>query len=204
VQRFLILAAVFASACSAHDAPHTKAATADTPGSIEGDVYLTMQTGDVKRAAGRMVYLVREQDSLELETGKVCSGFLERLRRRVARLSIINDTLMRVPMTNEQVDIRQERMKRIIAEGSADEATVIPAINAALVRWAVDTSGTGMNAHYRFPRVPTGRYLLFADFPILTHHYAWGIPLQLRAGQALRRDLDASSENGSELYCGVK
>jgi hypothetical protein len=77
-------------------------------------------------------------------------------------------------------------------------------VNTALLQDIVDTVGTGSNAHYRFSGVKPGRYLLVSDFPTTGRHYAWLVPVDVTSGQAIRRDLDGSVENGTQLYCGAK
>lgn len=74
-------------------------------------------------------------------------------------------------------------------------------VHAAILSAVVDTSGTGVNAHYSFSAVPAGRYVLFAEWTLGSSSYAWWKSVTLHAGENIRLDLDNSSEVRAALYC---
>jgi hypothetical protein len=68
---------------------------------------------------------------------------------------------------------------------------------------AVDTVGTGVNAHFRFGSVLEGRYALFAEWVVRDNAYTWWKSIHVQPTQAQKVDLDNSSESRSKLYCGA-
>jgi hypothetical protein len=154
---------------------------AAVPGSIKGDVYLMMQSGDTKRGAGQTVYLVQDSDSLRAEIGRLCTKHAARLKARLDTLEANPQRWLKVPMTNAEVDALDAGNANIKARGLIDDAATIDAINRAIVRRALDTTGSGMNAHYEFPRVPPGGYLLLAPWDIAEHRYRFAVPVTVAA-----------------------
>jgi hypothetical protein len=200
VQRFLILAAMVV-ACSAHDAPATLAASiVHSPGSIEGDVYLSMRSGDTKRATGRVVALLRNTDSAQMSADRACLTYHVRLNYLLSHAASIRDSEANIPSITPLLN---RHLDAVSAEMDGADETMRRAVNAGLAQYAVDTTGTGMNAHYRFTNVKPGKYLVWSDFPIGRRLYAWLLPVEVTAGQTVRRDLDASGENGRVFHCGA-
>jgi len=78
----------------------------------------------------------------------------------------------------------------------------LSSLDTALVRLAVASSKTGINAHYRIDNVPAGRYILWAETMIGDNAYTWWAPVVIAGGYSVSKDLDNSTEAHSALYCG--
>lgn len=278
MQRSHILAAAVVAtsvaACSPRDVPAKPAAAASaataTPGSIEGDVYLLMQSGDTKRASANHVYLLRDTDSLQRAIGAPCDSIRDTKRNYDAAVAEYESRLarersgavaaaqkasanMRAESTAFYQSMHTRTKARLVqlqgepspniprilstldsiqrAEGQLEAlshgellvkpklpeppaaiaglktkwamATVLAPtrVRAAILAAVLDTSGTGVNAHYSFPAVPPGRYVLFGEWTLGSSNYAWWKTAAVQAGQHLKLDLDNSAEVRAALYC---
>jgi hypothetical protein len=136
-------------------------------------VYLLMQNGDVKRGAGNTVLLLGPADSVRATRARVCRSFSDQRLAATRR----GDSL-----TPDTVGLRLT-------------------VDTALARLTLASSKTGINAHYRFDRVPAGRYILWAETRIGDNPYTWWAPIGV-AGDSVSVDLDNSTEGRAALYCG--
>ena len=78
-----------------------------------------------------------------------------------------------------------------------DSARLVPfdfrdSVARILGRITADSISSGMNAHYAFSAVAPGTYALFSEWQIADRHYTWLAPAVVRAGAALKIDLDNS------------
>jgi hypothetical protein len=149
------------------------ACTKPRTGTVQGDVYLLMQNGDVKHGAGNTVLLLGPADSVRATRARVCRSFGDQRLAATRR----GDTL------------------------SADTTLLRLTVDTALARLTVASSKTGINAHYRFDRVPAGRYILWAETRIGDNPYTWWAPIVV-GGDSVSVDLDNSTEGRAALYCG--
>ncbi len=146
-------------------------------GSVSGDVYLLMQNGDVKRGAGNTVVLLGPADSVLAKRGRICRAH--------------GDQLLAAARQGEG---------GLTGEALADRARVD--IDTVLARFAVASSKTGINAHYRIDHVPAGRYILWAETVIGDNAYTWWAPVMIADGDSVSKDLDNSTEAHAAVYCG--
>ncbi len=146
-------------------------------GSVSGDVYLLMQNGDVKRGAGNTVVLLGPADSVLAKRGRICRAH--------------GDQLLAAARQGEG---------GLTGEALADRARVD--IDTVLARFAVASSKTGINAHYRIDHVPAGKYVLWAETTIGDNTYTWWAPVVVAGGDSVSKDLDNSTEAHAALYCG--
>ena len=153
--------------------PSTRAVAAPR-GGLEGDVYLTMQSGDIKKAAGIRVYILANPDAVKADVAQRCAAWQRYLG---ATPNDPGGNLSSAPAMESEVD-------------------------AILVRTSVADVGTGMNAHFKFDGVPVGSYLLYARFPIGKRLYGWLLPVSINAGQSPTLDLDTAAENHQAFACG--
>lgn len=143
-------------------------------GGVEGDVYLSMQSGDVKKGAGLRVVLLTEPDVVVAAITTRCAAW------------------------ERYYQTKPEDYDDHLAKGPQLEADLA----AILSRTAVREVGTGMNAHYTFTGVPVGAYLLYTRFRIAKRNYGWSVPVRILAGQSLTVDLDTEKENSATIGCG--
>lgn len=205
----LVLTTILSRGSSAQKKPPTAGRgrgvdTVQAAGSIEGDVYLVMKSGDTKKGAGRTIYLVRDSDSLHQRLLRICAepAPVDSIDRRAAVLhdSALAAIRARNPQLMKQLAIRE---RATVLSRDSVKIRRIAAFRLEVLAAAVDSVGTGMNAHYRFSRVSPGKFILFAEWTIADNAYQWWSPIVLAAGQSMTRDLDNSSEANNNLYCGI-
>src|SRR6266516_5538296 len=147
---------------------------------VEGDVYLVTQGGDVKRGAGNTVRLLPGQGPMHAALAKVCRDYFAAKDRgfddSTKVLDFITGSLPALArLTHDRID-------------------------SILVSFTVAASPTGINAHYRFGRVNPGHYLLWAETQIGDNRYTWWAPIVVRpqAG-SVSKDLDNSVVTEEDL-----
>src|SRR6266567_1027130 len=149
-----------------------------TPGAhkanVQGDVYLLMQNGDVKRGAGNTVLLLGPADSVMATRQRICHKYGEQLIDVTRRIGLSPADMPVAPVT---------------------------LLDSAFVRFARASSKTGINAHYRFDGVPTGNYVLWAETMIGDNSYTWWAPITVTGTDSVSKDLDNSTEVHAALYC---
>jgi hypothetical protein len=140
-------------------------------GDLSGDVFVRLPSGSVERAAGIEVTLVRATD-FEAGWAEVAT------RRDAARPAGAADA--RAP------DAKQTRAaaRRVLAIlGSSTIQSPVAQMTT--------TDGTG---HYRFPRVPRGRFYVVATHSIPGDQLSWAVPIEIGGGT---QRLDLSNWNES-------
>ena len=142
-------------------------------GSVSGDVFLLMQNGDVKRGAGNTVLLLGPADSVLGTRAHGCTAYGEQLLAAARG-----------------------------GGGPPTEEALAARLDTAFLRFAVASSKTGVNAHYRIDHVPTGRYILWAETVIGDNAYTWWAPVMIAGSDSVLKDLDNSTEAHAAVYCG--
>lgn len=207
----VLIVALFAQCSSAK----SSATAAAAPASIEGDVYLLNNAGDVKKGAASTVGLIVPSAELESRFYHACdlentaqeplSAETRVLRKRA------DDALRSMEFFGNDLT---ERLVRRLNEARPNEspAGIVRQLFAKSVEndyeriatvlgAAVITAPTGMNAHYSFAAVRPGKYFLVSAMRtgalVETGYGAvpaapkvWTVPIAVSAGQHLRVDLD--------------
>jgi hypothetical protein len=158
-------------------------ASAQAPGSIEGDVYLLNKLGDVKKGAAGTVGLVSPGPRSDSALLTACAT----LERESKVLTAVIDT-SHAPVDGK-IAVLTSFMDRQYAERIATLAA------------AGRTSPTGMNAHYEFTAVPAGRYYLVSSMAMGDETKAWLVPVLIKRGQHLRVDLDNNNVGAALPKC---
>ncbi len=148
-----------------------------TSGRVQGDVFLVMQNGDVKRGAGNTVLMLGPADSVLAARTRVCRAFGEEL-------------------------LAAARKGGLPADSGTLAKDLHGRLLGSLVGFTDATSKTGINAHYRFDGVAPGKYVLWAETTIGENSYTWWAPVTVRGGDSVSKDLDNSTEARAVLYCG--
>ena len=155
-------------------------------GVVEGDVYLRMAGGEIRKMAAGRVYLV--PDSVTRSLAPLCvardsSRKLYLRLRRPVRLAYDSARTARGRA-------RESFLARADSARAAAFAALEPgrrAENEIVERVAAQREApTGMAAHYTFEGVAPGRYALYSDTDLL---YFWFVPVRVEAGR-VTRDLD--------------
>ncbi len=177
--------------------------TGPQTGAIQGDVYLVMQSGDVKRVAGNTVRLLADSASVRRSVAGACSTFA----RDGHALSEHYELLIKqFNQALNRSDVDQADRFRVASEHVLDSLPALrlrtrSSIDSALLRATVAEAPTGVNAHYSFPTLKPGRYILWASTTIGDKNYTWWAPIVVGAGDSLKKDLDNSSEADASVHC---
>jgi hypothetical protein len=224
MRRFAFLLMAIGSLRAAHASAQVASKTKKpvAAGRVEGDLYLVMKSGDTKRGAGRTVYLLRDTKDLRSGLALACAAHDSVERRQRDSVAAVRQNLKDsaeaayrtylAGITNSEKGGKWNRLSgREMAtfteqsELTASLATATRAIiDAMIVRSAIDTTGSGMNAHYSFAISKPGKYVLFSDWQIGDNAYRWWLPIEITSGKSIRRDLDNAAEASDKLYCGSK
>jgi hypothetical protein len=146
---------------------------------VEGDVYLSMRSGDLAKVAGSRVALLVEDSVMAI-------------RRRACRTDQ-PDSLTILMRENGDMKSKQRWVDIILARTDS--------FTAELSRHVLRSSPTGMAAHYRVDSVPAGAYVLWAETQVGSNSYAWLVPAKLAPNQTTKIDLDNSNVSERSAYC---
>jgi hypothetical protein len=154
--------------------------TGSSPGSIEGDAYLTFLSGETKQAAGQRVFLLPADDSLYSEVSRFC-------RFRASEMDALDSALK----ANGRADL--DSILRATHRMMGRQADSVAAI---VERHSIASAPTGMHAHFRFATVRPDFYIMYAEWQVDQHSHRWWAPVRVDPGQHVERDL--SSENAAD------
>ena len=177
--------------------------------SVEGDVYLVMRNGDVKKAAANTVRLLYA-DTVRAIQGRICppAVFLVDSARR---LVLSADSLMRVALGQQGASAGQKMADYTVAQNArtaADNARAkvqrdaVQMLRAVMLGNVLAETRTGMEAHYRFDAVAPGSYALWAETSIGDSFYQWITPVAVTGPGPVRADMDNDTAGLTRLYCG--
>lgn len=166
--------------------------TTGEAGLVEGDVYLRMQNGDVRRMASGQVYLV--PDSVLTALAPLCAVRESRRTqyvrlRRPVRLAYDSARSARGGMRSALLD-------RADSAAAAAAAALVPARQAEadiVARLSAQRAAQRAEAHYVFDAVAPGDYALYSDANLPNSlfglPYLWFVPIRVTPGRQTR-DLD--------------
>jgi hypothetical protein len=173
---------------------------------IEGDIYLLMESGDVRKGAGLTVHLLRDSDATAKLLASNCDQYRSLygdLDRREAAARAASMSALRSGSYDEaQRQGKEETRLSGLTFKLFDETTA--SADKILLDASISESNSGVNSHFKFDGVPAGSYALWAQFPIGERWYQWFIPVTVAPGVRVVRDLGTASMNRQVVYCGIK
>lgn len=174
-------------------------------GAIEGDAYLSMQSGDAKRASGLTVSLVKYSPAFDSTLHVICQGFVGSGAPIILHAMTLRDSDTKAIIAGDmtKVDAIGARMAKFDVASDSVVRDLYSSVRSVIARSVADTTGTGMTAHFRFDSVSRGRYIVFAEWAVGQNPYHWWAPVTLDSG-TVRRDLDNSVEGGEQPFCGQR
>ena len=166
---------------------------------VQGDIYLVMKNGDVKRGAGNTVRLLPDTGAVQAAIAQACST-VKADQAVLFRQSKVLEDKAKHQAPDEAL--------RTLTEASSILETAEPGFNhryyfsldSLLLPLILIETGTGMNGHYSFDHVRPGRYILWAETEISDHHYTWWAPLAVTRADSIKKDLDNSSLLDTEWW----
>ena len=168
------------------------------PATVEGDIYLVMQSGDTKPGAGRTVYLLADTPEFRARHDQICTS--HQARHEVARAADSAEFERR----SDLIRTRQTLPSTMPDAARRERAAAIDSVTSLIATVIRAQVPSGMAAHYRLEGVVPGRYILFSEWKIGNEDYQWWSPIVLTPAQAMRHDLDNSTEAGGKVYCKIR
>jgi len=155
--------------------------TARAQTSIEGDLYLLTQSGDVRAGAANEVALIPRVAAVAERWSALCREQDETFQALNAQL----DARLAATPRADQLRVGQANLAELLAAARrhGDERDIL------IRSMAVARAGTGMQAHFRM-EAPPGSYWLFAKMNLGEVPYVWFVPVVMRDGESIRLDLD--------------
>ncbi len=152
--------------------------------SIEGDVYLLNKAGDVKKGAAGTVGLLPVGPKTDAAVMAACSV-------NSAKTSV---AIKAIKAAGASVDAQTAALFATMNQEVEDRITQL--MTAAVMR-----SPTGMDAHYRFPGVKPGRYIIISYMKMGKDTEPWAVPVTVASGKSLRIDLDNNNTGAIAIGC---
>lgn len=176
-------------------------------GSLSGDVFVLMKSGDVKRGADVEVHLVAD-----VVTGPWAQA-VERFKREdeEARAALKReqaswDAQRAADMEQLRADLRAGRRPKSTEDMMQGYGSVNSAasrvdqirdradgdLRGVIANHTVKTSRTDINGHFEFATIPVGRYYLVSFHQVFDNRLFWMVPTEIRSG-AHKPDLSSSN-----------
>jgi hypothetical protein len=183
--------------CSAASIGAQRPAVSAPISQVEGDVYVVTQAGETRKGAGRTVYLLTDADgTLRPRVAAACEQATRTVDVMIREQQAVYDSIGRLSgsKSSDGEIVRLTGRNAALYHGVVDSVRAVRArLAQPLFAASVDTTGSGMNAHYTFPSVKPGKYAVFAVWPLGETIYAWFAPVSVQSGGKFRRDLDNSA-----------
>jgi hypothetical protein len=166
-----------------------------------------MQSGEALRGAGRTIYLLRDTDDFHTRYAGICAHLDARYQRYKRVTKPIEDSLSKLiegGASGDEWEALWRRDSAAMDSISAEFRSGKSAIRTMIVGAVFRETGTGMSAHYTFTDIPAGKYVLFGEWTIGKRNYQWWLPVEVRAGDRLQKDLDnAALAAVGQVTCGI-
>jgi hypothetical protein len=174
-------------------------------GDLSGSVYVTMKSGDVKRAAGVQVHLVAATDQLRSAWTDAVTRFqtvykdTEQAEVAARAETKHGEDLVKSATSRDEIsaafdrkikaitDITKAKVKRIdLVEGLFTSAVEL------IKQQRFQLAQTDVNGHYDFTGVQFGEYYLFVHYTVFKYEVFWMAPVSVNIR---RQTLNLSNTN---------
>jgi hypothetical protein len=195
--------------------PATQARKGGT-GELSGDVFVTMQSGDVKRGAGIQILLITATEQFESEWTKLVGQFKSEYGRASADLqqadkvesqaakhsldairnSADKDFERWMQKMKEADEVHKNTQNKVFAAANRVDqvrARYQAAAQKMIAEMQPRLARTDVNGHYSFMDVPGGRYRVFAEYRVFEKRLHWIVPAEVNSGATQRVDLSNSN-----------
>ena len=180
-------------------------------GTVEGNVTLTMQSGEVRKGVSSTVYLLRNGDSIAQAVDAVCNEWKTTESGRMTRAKDFDARAERFKRASERAPMRTQvalydSVDKYRAAAAAERQTE-NALSSnldriqAMVRAAADTQvPTDIEARYRIGDITPGKYVVYAEWPSDQTYLFWA-PIEVGKGDDKTQNLDRATLAMSKLRC---
>jgi len=159
-------------------------------GDISGNIYLTMKSGDIKKAAGIKVMLLEDKDGLLSEQVKeVQLKHLNSLNELSAALSSY--------AASSDYEYYQETMKK--AESLQTE--INNDLNKVFLARMIKNTQADIDGFYNFTDMPYGKYYILASYQVFDNNVDWLLPVEINNKNI---KIDLTNNNSAEIFIHFK
>ncbi len=153
-------------------------AFANGQGVVEGDIFIQTIGGEIRRAAAAKVWLVPLDARWKAGARNLCAT-------TAARRRVIADSLaIELAKAEEKKDLLA--IVKLRGRERAELSAVSDSVRAGFERMArmfgTKNTRTTVNAHYRLPGTPAGRFILAASWQYRDEEITWRIPIARSSG----------------------
>lgn len=148
-----------------------------THGKVSGNIYAVMKSGDVKKAAGITVYL------LKVDSPETVSDELRRLYE---------------DHSNSTLNIIKNRSD-YLAELRRLDTTYQATLDKLLLSKRVQETQTDVNGFYDFLKIPYGKYMILTTYKVFENNLEWLHPVEINKKET-KVDLTNSNTTPFPIY----
>jgi hypothetical protein len=171
----------------------SSSAAAQNTGSIEGDVYLLTQSGDIKKGAAGKVDLV-PRARVKRGWNSMCARY-DALWAASSKRDSLERASVSEPDEQLAVSIRiSARIDSLLLVTNEMKIARMISLGAS--------APTGISAHYRFLGIPSGEYVLFSSMRLGGKLMTWVVPVTIQNGKRPAFDLDNNNVEEGAPPCG--
>jgi hypothetical protein len=163
------------------------------PGTIVGQLYVVLQTGNMEKMDTRPVRLVAEDFRLDSTLSVLCI----RRNRAVEALARTADSVR----ADSAAAARDTALARIATEQRAATDSAMRDRAAILDRYTLRTVPTGPDDGFVFDSVPPGSYRLWTEASLPSGRWNWLLPVKVKPGDSLRVALNNADSDDNPLKC---
>ncbi len=167
----------------------------ERPGTIVGQLFVVLQSGNSAPMDVRPVRLVPESARLDSTLSVLC---VQR-DREVAKLSVVADSILAAHASDPPEN--DTAFARVLAMERAATATAMRARESVLAGVTLRTVRTRPDASFVIDSVPPGEYRLWADAELKSGRWNWLVPVKVRSGGTTRISLNNSNPDDNPLKC---
>lgn len=174
-----------------------------THGKLSGNVYLTMKSGDVKKAAGIEILLLKVKDADKFKE--------EIAKANLEALASIAPLLKQATEAKEMADIYYDLYKSYSGSKKFEEYEDI--IGKIKTIWGdyntkvhnlfnpkvIKKAQTDVDGFYQFSRIKHGKYLVYAHFRVFDENIDWLFPVEVNQREN-KLDLTNSNVNAVRIF----
>lgn len=165
----------------------------DRSGTIVGQLYIILASGNEAKIESRPVRLIPENIRLDSALSALCI----RRNRAVEALARTADSLRALPASPER-DSAYAQLS--VARRAATEEAMRDRA-AILERRTLRTVQTRPDATFTIDSVAPGKYRLWSDASLRSSHWNWLYPVRVRGGDTVRVSLNNSTIDDEPLKC---
>jgi hypothetical protein len=163
------------------------------PGTIVGQLYVVLQSGNMEKIDTRPVRLIAEDLRLDSTLSVLCI----RRNRTVEALNRTADSIR----ADSAGAARDTAFARITAAMRAATDSAMQSRAAILDRVTLRTVHTGPNDGFVFDSVPPGSYRLWTDASLPSGRWNWLLPVKVKPGDSVHVALNNSDSDDNPLKC---